>query len=52
MNGIKKHKKLIALVVVLAIMIYLSFNSYFVFVGINALINAIAVMGIVIISRI
>ena len=50
MNGIKKHKKLIALVVVLAIMIYLSFNSYFVFVGINALINAIAVMGIVIIS--
>ena len=50
MNMIKKYGKYIVMVILLALVIYLSFNSYFVFVGINALINAIAVMGIVIIS--
>ena len=50
MNMIKKYGKYIVMVILLARVIYLSFNSYFVFVGINALINAIAVMGIVIIS--
>ena len=50
MSVIKKYRKQIAMVVLLALVAYLSFNSYFVFVGINALINAIAVMGIVIIS--
>ena len=50
MSVIKKYRKQIAMVVLLALVAYLSFNSYFVFVGINALINAIAGMGIVIIS--
>lgn len=50
MSGIKKYRKQIAMLVLLAFVIYFSFNSYFVFVGINALINAIAVMGVVIIS--
>ena len=44
MNMIKKYGKYIVMVILLALVIYLSFNSYFVFVGINALINAIAVM--------
>ncbi len=50
MNVIKKFRKQIIMVILLALVVYLSFNSYFVFVGINSLINAIAVMGIVIIS--
>lgn len=50
MSIVKKYRKPIALVILLALVVYLSFNSYFVFVGINSLINAIAVMGVVIIS--
>ena len=50
MSIVKKYKKPIALIILLALVVYLSFNSYFVFVGINSLINAIAVMGVVIIS--
>ncbi|HIZ45294.1 MAG TPA: branched-chain amino acid ABC transporter permease [Firmicutes bacterium] len=50
MDTIKKFRKQILLIILLALVIYLSFDSYFVFIGINSLINAIAVMGIVIIS--
>ena len=50
MSAIKSFGRYIAAAVALALVIYLSFNSYFIFVGINAVINAIAVLGIVIIS--
>lgn len=50
MSAIKPYGKYISLAVVLAVVVYFSFNSYFIFIGINAVINAIAVLGIVIIS--
>jgi branched-chain amino acid transport system permease protein len=50
MSAIKPYGKYISLAVVLALVVYFSFNSYFIFIGINAVINAIAVLGIVIIS--
>ncbi len=50
MNYIKKHLKLIAMLVGLVLLVLLSSNSYFAFVGIRAIINAIAVIGIVVIS--
>ena len=42
--------KYFMMLVLLGVVIALSFSNYFVFVGTNAIINAIAVMGIVIIS--
>lgn len=50
MNFVKKHIKLIALLAGLVLLVLLSSNSYFAFVGIRAIINAIAVIGIVVIS--
>jgi branched-chain amino acid transport system permease protein len=50
MSAIKSFRKYITMAVLLALVVYFSFNSYFIFIGINAVINAIAVLGIVIIS--
>ena len=50
MDKRKKHIKYFMMLVLLGVVIALSFSNYFVFVGTNAIINAIAVMGIVIIS--
>jgi len=47
---IKAHSKEIIMAAVLLFVIGLSFNTYFVYVGINAVINAVAVLGIVVIS--
>ena len=50
-NFIKMHIKAIATFIVIAASIALAFtSSYFVFVGINAIINAIAVIGIVVVT--
>ena len=48
MDKRKKHIKYFMMLVLLGVVIALSFSNYFVFVGTNAIINAIAVMGIVI----
>ena len=50
MDKRKKHIKYFMMLVLLGVVIALSFSNYFVVVGTNAIINAIAVMGIVIIS--
>jgi len=50
MEYIKKYRKPIFLVVLLIAVVLLSGNSYFAFVGVKAVINAIAVIGIVVIS--
>ena len=43
-------KRIILYLVLLCVCIYVSFNSYYVIVGSTAIVNAIAVMGIIIIS--
>lgn len=50
MSKVTKNKKYVVMIVLLVLVIVFSFSNYFVFVGTNAVINAIAVMGIVIIS--
>lgn len=50
MNTIKKYRKPIFLAALLIAVILLSSNSYFAFVGVKSVINAIAVVGIVVIS--
>lgn len=50
MEKVKKHWKPILTLVGLLAVVLLSFSSYFAFIGIKAIINAIAVVGIVIIS--
>lgn len=50
MDKVKPLGRYIAVAVAAGIIIYLSFDSYYLFIGINAVINAIAVLGIIIIS--
>ena len=50
MQKLKKFQRQILMLVLLVVIVLMSSNSYFAFIGIRSIINAIAVVGIVIIS--